>query len=237
MAAAVGRLGRRVRQGHPGHRDQGCASRHRLLLVRQLPGVDPRQRPHVPGAAGGDRRAHHRDHADSGPVHRHRRLPGRDPELLVRVRRQRRRQPGDDRGRDGADPGLAQRRLVRAGPLVLPKLGTPGTWASCSTAVDPSHQPRLPSARPDRLVTIRAGRPGKRPARCRSRLRLARATTASGCQLPRRGCREHWPSAAAGHRLPVGRGVDPHVGRPHPDAELPGKPGEPPGRGVRALRG
>jgi hypothetical protein len=50
---------------------------------------------------------------------------GHGPELLVRVRRLGRGQPGDDPGRRPDHQGLAQRRLVRPRPLRAPRLGTP----------------------------------------------------------------------------------------------------------------
>jgi hypothetical protein len=49
---------------------------------------------------------------------------GGGPELLVRVRRLGRGQPGDDPGLGPADPGLAQRRLLRPRPIRPPMLGT-----------------------------------------------------------------------------------------------------------------
>lgn len=101
---------------------EGPASRRRVLLVRELPRVDPRHRPPRARPTRGDRRAAHRRRP-----HR-RRLRDRcvlrgHAQLQLRVRRLGRGEPGDDPGLGPVDPGVAQRRVVRRRPQAAPRPG------------------------------------------------------------------------------------------------------------------
>src|SRR5215216_1806690 len=87
-----------------------------LRLVGQLPALGLGQR-ELDGQADLGRRGDHRDRPDRGAVHRDLRLPGRGTELQLRVLRVGGREPAVHHPGAAAGPGLAQRRLDRAGPV------------------------------------------------------------------------------------------------------------------------
>src|SRR5215218_8963431 len=95
-----------------------------LRLVGQLPALGLRQRG-LDGQADRGRGGRHRDRPDPGPLHRDLRLPRSGAELQLRLLRVGRGQPTVHHPRAAAGRGLAQRRLVRAGPVRPPQAGHP----------------------------------------------------------------------------------------------------------------